>query len=102
MIFFVKLFFFDDGASTRKQEESGSSSEESDTDSSESADNLVEPTKKVSTAQRPVANRSVWADPDDERLRVSIASDKRLRKLRVEESEDVITGSDYENRLRRQ
>jgi U3 small nucleolar RNA-associated protein 18 len=95
----VKLFFFDDGASTRKEEQSGSSSEESD---SENVENPVERAKNVSTAQHPVANRSVWADPDDERLRVSIASDKRLRKLRVEESEDVIAGNDYETRLRRQ
>jgi len=47
-------------------------------------------------------NRSAWEDPDDAQLRVSIASNKRLRKLRLEESEDTITGHEYENRLRRQ
>lgn len=101
MIFFVKLFFFDDGASTRKQEQTGSNSEENDT---ESVDNPVEHTKNVSITQPAVANanRSAWADPDDERICVSVASDKRLRKLRVTESEDVVAGNDYENRLRRQ
>lgn len=45
---------------------------------------------------------TVWDDPDDQTLRISIASDKRLRKLRDGPSEDVITGNEYERRLRRQ
>lgn len=31
-----------------------------------------------------------------------MASDKRLRKLRTDASEDVITGGEYEKRLRQQ
>lgn len=102
MLFLVKLFFFDDGTSAQKEERSDPSSDENDSDSSESVDKPVERTRKASSAQPLNPSTSAWVDPDDERLRVSIASDKRLRKLRLAESEDVITGNEYENRLRRQ
>jgi U3 small nucleolar RNA-associated protein 18 len=46
--------------------------------------------------------KAVWVDSDDERLVVSLASNPRLRKLRVAESEDVINGKEYTKRLRRQ
>ncbi|PLN77426.1 putative small nucleolar ribonucleo protein complex subunit [Aspergillus taichungensis] len=45
---------------------------------------------------------ALWHDSDDERLTVSLASHNRLRKLRVAESEDVISGKEYVRRLRRQ
>ncbi|KAH8434776.1 WD40 repeat domain-containing protein [Aspergillus melleus] len=45
---------------------------------------------------------AVWHDSDDERLTISLASHQRLRKLRVAESEDVISGKEYIRRLRRQ
>ncbi|KAL2111462.1 hypothetical protein VUR80DRAFT_9952 [Thermomyces stellatus] len=43
-----------------------------------------------------------WEDSDDERLAVSLATASRLRKLRVKEGEDVISGAEYTARLRRQ
>lgn len=43
-----------------------------------------------------------WVDSDDERLTVSLASNTRLRKLRINESEDLINGAEYIKRLRRQ
>jgi U3 small nucleolar RNA-associated protein 18 len=43
-----------------------------------------------------------WEDSDDDRLVISLADDPRLRKLRVNESEDVISGKEYTRRLRRQ
>ena len=43
-----------------------------------------------------------WADPDDLGVQVSLASNKRLRKLRDTAAEDEIGGRDYERRLRRQ
>lgn len=94
-----QLFFFDDG---KEQEEDDSSSEEDDNSNLKTTkdSSRLQATKPL--PQRPTTKSSAWADPDDEELRVSIASDKRLRKLRVEESEDVITGNEYENRLRRQ
>lgn len=41
-------------------------------------------------------------DSDDERLTISLAGNQRLRKLRVTESEDLISGKEYIRRLRRQ
>ena len=43
----------------------------------------------------------IWVDSDDERLVISLASNNRLRKLRVTESEDLISGKEYMMRLRR-
>lgn len=43
-----------------------------------------------------------WTDPDDLDVQVSLASNKRLRKLRDTAAEDEIGGRDYERRLRRQ
>ncbi|KAI9812032.1 MAG: hypothetical protein M1827_004924 [Pycnora praestabilis] len=43
-----------------------------------------------------------WEDSDDERIMVSLASNPRLRKLRVTEAEDVVNGREYTKRLRRQ
>lgn len=43
-----------------------------------------------------------WEDSDDERIMVSLGSVPRLRKLRITEAEDVISGKEYAKRLRRQ
>ncbi|TVY23260.1 putative U3 small nucleolar RNA-associated protein [Lachnellula hyalina] len=43
-----------------------------------------------------------WEDSDDERLAVSLAGNSRLRKLRVNEDEDIVSGREYTKRLRRQ
>ncbi|KAJ5474989.1 hypothetical protein N7539_008055 [Penicillium diatomitis] len=45
---------------------------------------------------------AVWHDSDDERIAVSLASQSKLRKLRNFESEDIISGTEYTRRLRRQ
>ncbi|KAI9846943.1 MAG: hypothetical protein M1838_001079 [Thelocarpon superellum] len=42
-----------------------------------------------------------WEDSDDERLTVSLANNPRLRKLRINGREDLITGKEYIRRLRR-
>lgn len=47
-------------------------------------------------------NEAAWVDSDDERIIVSLASNPRLRKLRIGESEDLIDGKEYTKRLRRQ
>ncbi|KAL2060322.1 hypothetical protein VTL71DRAFT_9717 [Oculimacula yallundae] len=41
-----------------------------------------------------------WEDSDDDRLTVSLAGNSRLRKLRVNEDEDMISGGEYSRRLR--
>ncbi|RDW78017.1 hypothetical protein BP5796_05869 [Coleophoma crateriformis] len=43
-----------------------------------------------------------WEDSEDDRLAVSLAGNPRLRKLRVNESEDIVSGKEYTKRLRRQ
>ncbi|KAL4806471.1 WD40-repeat-containing domain protein [Aspergillus unguis] len=45
---------------------------------------------------------AVWHDSDDERMTISLAGNNKLRKLRVNESEDIISGKEYIRRLRRQ
>ncbi|KAJ5291170.1 hypothetical protein N7478_000421 [Penicillium angulare] len=45
---------------------------------------------------------AVWHDSDDERLAVSLSSQARLRKLRVTDSEDIVSGKEYVRRLRKQ
>ncbi|PHH60081.1 hypothetical protein CDD81_2125 [Ophiocordyceps australis] len=44
----------------------------------------------------------VWQDSDDDRLTISLASVSRLRKLRITETEDVVSGTEYCKRLRQQ
>lgn len=43
-----------------------------------------------------------WEDSDDERLTISLADATQLRKLRISEAEDVISGTEYTIRLRQQ
>ncbi|OHE95805.1 U3 small nucleolar RNA-associated protein [Colletotrichum orchidophilum] len=47
-------------------------------------------------------NAPAWDDSDDERLTVSLATATRLRKLRITEAEDVVSGAEYSRRLRQQ
>ncbi|KAL0640805.1 U3 snoRNP protein [Maublancomyces gigas] len=44
----------------------------------------------------------VWVDSDDERLTISLASYSQRRKLRDTEVDDVVSGTEYSRRLRRQ
>lgn len=46
--------------------------------------------------------KPVWVDEEEEKTSIKIASVNRLRKLRKEEGEDVISGSTYVERLRAQ
>ncbi|GMG37276.1 unnamed protein product [Aspergillus oryzae] len=66
------------------------------TDLAESPETSSEPDEE-DLEETPV----VWHDSDDELLAVSLASQQRLKKLRVAESEDVISGNEYIRRLRR-
>ena len=47
-------------------------------------------------------DQPAWEDSDDDRLAISLAGHSRLRKLRVAESEDVVSGREYALRLRQQ
>lgn len=61
----------------------------------------VEPTP-VAVESKSRKKVPAWVDPDDLDVQVSLASDKRLRKLRDTAAEDEVGGRDYERRLRRQ
>ncbi|CRJ81368.1 hypothetical protein BN1708_001882 [Verticillium longisporum] len=58
--------------------------------------------KKTEKEAAASAATPAWEDSDDERLTVSLAGVSQLRKLRIAESEDVVTGAEYAQRLRRQ
>jgi WD40 repeat protein len=47
-------------------------------------------------------NTPAWEDSDDERLAVSLASATQLRKLRISEDDDIVSGTEYTRRLRQQ
>ncbi|KAF7901026.1 hypothetical protein EAF00_003247 [Botryotinia globosa] len=49
-----------------------------------------------------VGDALAWEDSDDDRLNVSLAGNSRLRKLRVNEGEDIVSGKEYTRRLRMQ
>ena len=59
-------------------------------------------TSNKDEAQSSEDNAAAWVDSDDERIVVSLASNPRLRKLRISEAEDLINGREYTRRLRRQ
>lgn len=46
--------------------------------------------------------KPAWVDSDDERLTVSLAGVKQLRKLRETEADDLVSGTEYARRLRQQ
>ena len=62
----------------------------------------------ASTSTFPLASSSqsrkapAWTDADDVSVQVSLADNKRLRKLRDAPSDDIVGGKEYERRLRRQ
>ncbi|KAI0761625.1 WD40-repeat-containing domain protein [Trametes elegans] len=66
----------------------------------------AEPSSSSAPAPGPSAinsrKPSAWADDDDAAIEVSLATDKRRRKLRDGVAEDTVAGRDYERRLRRQ
>lgn len=43
-----------------------------------------------------------WDDSDDDRLMISLAGNSRLRKLRISEAEDQVSGREYAKRLQKQ
>lgn len=80
------------------------SASEDDDESGQSTDDEDEEMAPEIDAAVPAHGRKApaWADPDDSNLTVSLASDKRLRKLRDAVAEDAVGGREYERRLRRQ
>ncbi|CAK9323501.1 unnamed protein product [Citrullus colocynthis] len=55
-----------------------------------------------STNEEPQQRKAVWVDEEEEKATVNITNVSRLRKLRKEEDENSISGSEYVSRLRAQ
>ena len=55
-----------------------------------------------SSLRKGKGRKPVWQDPDDEGVQINVANVSRLRKLRESESEAVLTGTEYQERLREQ
>ncbi|GLT42389.1 hypothetical protein SLA2020_163910 [Shorea laevis] len=60
---------------------------------------LLEPSNDIEVKSQ---KKAVWVDEEEEKLSVNIAKVNRLRKLRKEEDDSVISGSEYVSRLRAQ
>ncbi|PPD73864.1 hypothetical protein GOBAR_DD29205 [Gossypium barbadense] len=75
---------------------------ESDSEISNST-NDVELSEESDYQQKTCKERkAVWVDEEEERTVINIAKVNRLRKLRKEEDESVVSGSEYVSRLRAQ
>ncbi|KAI9843817.1 MAG: hypothetical protein M1837_006077 [Sclerophora amabilis] len=59
------------------------------------------PSEGEDSTTKPV-DEAAWEDSEDDRIMVSLASNPRLRKLRISETEDIVNGKEYSKRLRRQ
>ncbi|KAI0078522.1 WD40 repeat-like protein [Panus rudis PR-1116 ss-1] len=87
-----------DEAEDRSDE--GSDDEERQTSAAEQQN--PEPSSSSSIFAPKSRKPSAWSDPDDANVQVSLAENNRLRKLRDAPDDDVVSGRDYERRLRRQ
>lgn len=60
--------------------------------------------KQLTETAKPLARddgpQPAWVDSDDERLAVSLAGAKQLRKLRESEADNLVNGTEYTRRLR--
>ena len=58
--------------------------------------------KSGAKSSEPDPNAAAWEDSDDERLVVSLAGRTQFRKLRRTEAEDIVSGTEYTERVRQQ
>lgn len=59
-------------------------------------------TASVKNVAEETGQKPAWEDSDDERLTVSLAGVRQLRKLRETEADDLVSGTEYTRRLRQQ
>ncbi|KAF8735784.1 hypothetical protein AX14_001494 [Amanita brunnescens Koide BX004] len=85
------------------EDESGASSGSRSSSRPRKAKQAKSKSPPPKSKQKLKTGRAAWVDLADEPLTVSLAkSNPRLRKLRDAPDEDVISGKEYESRLRRQ
>lgn len=96
----------DDDAEHASNSNSDSDSDSDDSSSYASSSSSRSSTRLESTHAlsklKSTARQPAWTDPDDINVQVSLSNDKRLRKLRRTEDEDVVGGRELETRLRGQ
>ncbi|GAA5899759.1 hypothetical protein JCM8208_004556 [Rhodotorula glutinis] len=97
------LFFVDvppTASTSAARDPSGSGSSAAGDSDSDSDDGAPAPKPKALATRN--LRQAAWHDPADETLQISLQGQKRLRKLRDSAAEDVVSGLEYESRLRRQ
>lgn len=77
-------------------------SDEEDEDQDKDEDEPPSSCGIFDSRRAPTTKKALWHDPSDANLQVSLANTKRLRKLRGSAAEDVISGTEYEQKLREQ
>ena len=112
LLSFHQLFFFDSGptpVASEKDEEDESEQEveqdESDAeteDTEESSEDELERLQRIQVDGYGYGRKPAWEDKDDFALQVSLVGTDRTKKLRETEDEDVVSGVEYEQKLRRQ
>lgn len=91
------------GASNALQDELRSDAEDDEKSITPESDEDEEIAARKDVSQQPKTLKApAWTDPDDVNVKVSLASNDRLRKLRDAPSDDIVGGREYERRLRRQ
>ncbi|RKF74139.1 putative U3 small nucleolar RNA-associated protein 18 [Golovinomyces cichoracearum] len=88
LTFVIQLFFLDSGPSRNEQKFQ--------------AGNSATHLSSLQSTSYNATDEPAWIDSDDERLVISLATNSRLKKLRVNEDEDIINGQEYIRRLQRQ
>ncbi|CAJ0763811.1 23887_t:CDS:2, partial [Entrophospora sp. SA101] len=63
-------------------------------------DEALKETIKEKDKDEYYSSKIVWQDSDDENITVSLKNQSKIRKLRETEEEDLISGAQYEMRLR--
>ncbi|CAO3607933.1 unnamed protein product [Cunninghamella blakesleeana] len=97
-------FFFDSGPIQSESNETNDidiDEKERDGSDDDSDDNSEEDSEEDQVIVE-YQQKAAWKDDDDALLQVSLANVNRLRKLRKHEDEDIISGAEYERRLRKQ
>lgn len=94
--------FFDDSAPTPATFQLPTAEDRGEDEDEDEGPITHPPEAFASTSASVSRKKAAWVDPDDNHLDISIASDRRLRKLRNSAAEDTLSGREYEGRLRRQ
>lgn len=93
---------------TRSDETSSEQEESEAEDEGDEDDDIRQSEDEEYTAyaslkgKEPAKKKSLWTDEADENITVSLQGTKRLRKLRSEAAEDIVSGAEYERKLRQQ